>query len=113
MKIYILIAILLISSISYGASYQGKVTNVFAYQGKIFVRISNGSFNNSSGNCSSKTDGLPAYIDVNTEYGKALLSIVLIAKTTEKTVWVNVSSNSCLQGPYGPAGVLSLIDLKG
>lgn len=113
MKILCSLVLIIFSSVCYGASYQGKVTNVFAYNGRILVNIKNGSFDNPEGNCSTKTDSMPSYIDINTDYGKALLSIVLIAKTTEKLVWASASSNGCINGPLGSSGELKHIDLKG
>lgn len=109
--IFLLCILLFQVSESEAGSYQGEVTNVFAYGSKVFVTVKNGSFDNST-TCTGSTTELKLWLDPSTDYGKALLSIVLTAKTTERVVWT-LGSNSCISGPTGQAEELSAIDLKG
>lgn len=110
---YILMFCIFISygSASYAGSYQGKVSNVFAYNGKVFVYVDSGSYDNSN-TCTGSSSQLTLWLDPATDYGKALLSIVLTAKLSDRLVWV-VGTNSCLAGPGGQAEELLGIDLKG
>ncbi|MCE9685630.1 hypothetical protein LZP73_05290 [Shewanella sp. AS16] len=95
----------------YAGTYQGKVTNIYAYGGKIFVRIANGGWDSNS-TCTTSTDSFEVWLDPENEYGKALLSIALVSKTADKLVWV-AGSGTCIDGPRGKSEGLSGVDLKG
>lgn len=77
----------------------------------MFVRVSNGVWD-SNNTCTTNTDSFEVWLDPSEEYGKALLSIALISKTTDRLVWV-LGSGSCISGPRGKAEGFSGVDLKG
>lgn len=110
-KLSTAILLALITSYVYPGSYQGKVSNVFAYSDKVFVFVSEGFYDDPN-TCTDRTDRLSLWIDPATDYGKALLSISLTAKTTGRLVWAG-GSNSCIAGPGGNSEQLTTIDLKG
>jgi len=110
-KSVIFIAMVILSSTANAGSYQGYITNVFAHSGKIFILVKNGTFGNST-TCTGFTDRLSLWIDPSTDYGKALISISLTAKSSNKLVWVT-GSTTCITGPLGNSEQLSAIDLKG
>ncbi len=88
-------------------SYQGYVTNVFAVDGRVHIKLDTGAGTSQCG------AGTAYYIDVGTEFGRAMLSIAIIAKTTQTLVWV-AGTDSCLVGtPYNGSEALAQIDLKG
>lgn len=100
----------MLSSNSFAGWYQGKVTHVFPVNhegGRVYVFLDDGGGEASCGS------GKAFYIDPNTEMGKVLLSVPLVAKTTEKLVWVN-GNGKCVGGwpSQGSEAMLSM-DLKG
>lgn len=99
------------ASSTFAGSYQGKVTHIFAYGGKVFVRIGEGGWD-SSNTCTTSSSGFEVWLDPADDYGKALLSIALVSKTTDRLVWV-AGSGSCIDGPRGKAEGFNGIDLKG
>ncbi|TVZ37418.1 hypothetical protein P886_1759 [Alteromonadaceae bacterium 2753L.S.0a.02] len=102
--------IMFISTSSFAASYQGKITSVFAYNSKIFILIKNGGFDNSE-SCTNQADGMSLWLDPTQDYDKAMFSLALTAKTTDKLVWVG--GGDCIAGPFGQSAKLVAIDFKG
>lgn len=67
---------------THATSYQGYVKNVFALYGKIFIYFIGGG---SRSFCEQESaERFIAWIDPETEYGKAMLSISITAKITKK-----------------------------
>ncbi|MDH5325952.1 MAG: hypothetical protein OEZ68_00625 [Gammaproteobacteria bacterium] len=95
----------------HAGSYQGRVTNVFAYNNKVYVFVKNGNFDNNN-TCTGSVQSLTLWLDPQSDYSKAMLSIALTAKTTDKTVWV-AGNNVCTGAPSGYAEGMLAIDLKG
>lgn len=103
---------LLFSAASFGvdaSSYQGKVSNVFAYEGSIYIALNNGYYD-SEHTCG---DGRAVFrIDQRTSYGKSPLAMALAAKTAQGLVWA-AGDDSCIPGgPYGKFEMLTAVDLK-
>ena len=94
------------------ASYQGTISNVWAYGTKVYVIVGDGGFDGSSGSCPLAGNKMMFAIDPNTPYGRALLSIALTAKVTGRLAYVGGNS-ICEGGPGTNAEGLATIDLKG
>ncbi len=100
------------SNAAIASAYQGKVTHVFAHAGKVFVTVANGAFDGPV-SCTTTTDHMMLWIDPATDYGKAMISIALTAKTTDKLTWVG-GDNTCITGPGNRTSEqLVSMDLKG
>ncbi len=108
-KIFLLLT-LVFSGNAVAGWYQGTVTNVFPVDhegGRVYIFLNDGNGELSCGN------GKVFYADPNTEIGKAILSVALVAKTTGKLVWVS-GSGSCVEGwPSNGGEKIISIDLKG
>ncbi|WP_148049864.1 hypothetical protein [Gallaecimonas pentaromativorans] len=113
MRFYRLIFLfILFPSICFAAAYQGKVANVFASSNKVYIFVNKGYFDNSS-SCTGETSYFVLWLDPSTDYGRAMLSIALTAKTSKTLVWVS-GDNNCSIGPSShKAEKLLSIDLKG
>ena len=99
-------------SLSLAGSYQGQITSVFAYGGKVFLKVENGTWDDSN-TCTGRNNRLDVWLDPATDFGKALLSIALVAKTTDKQVWVVGNARCSDEGPLGRTEQLIGMDLKG
>lgn len=110
LKVIALCVLVWLVTPSFAGSYQGKVKSIFAYKGKVFVSVSDGVYDNSN-TCTGQSSALTLWLDPSVEYDKAMLSLVLTAKVTEKLVWV--SGGVCIAGPLGQAEKLAAIDFKG
>jgi len=99
------------SCASFAGSYQGTVKSVFAYNGKIYVLMREGHYDNAN-TCTGNANQFHAWVDPSTEFGKALISIALAAKVSGKVVWA-AGNNSCSAGALGLAEHLIALDLKG
>lgn len=91
---------------AYASYYQGYVVSVMADGGKILVVLANG-FGQST--CSNPK----FYLDPNAAYDRAMLSLAISAKLTEKLVYVSGNDNCQSEWPYSNAQQLNAIDLKG
>ena len=109
-KSLLLLAVFFSAVPAIAGSYQGKVTGIFAYSGKVFISVKNGSFDNPN-TCTTQASGMSLWLDPALEYDKAMLSLALSAKVTDRLVWV--AGGSCISGPSGKAAKLSAIDFKG
>ena len=107
----IVFSIILLPSFASAGSYQGKITSVFPYNGKVYVRVASGGWDNSN-TCTTGDNGFEVWLDPAEEFGKSLLSVAMVAKTTDRLVWV-VGNGSCSSGPQGQAEKINGIDLKG
>lgn len=107
------LCILLCSCFSFDANawdYQGYVSNVTIYSGKVYVVVGGGA-----GVGSNPCSSIVYIIDPGTAGGKALLATALTAKTTGRLVYV-WGDNTCSWAPYGSAAtgqVMVGLDLKG
>lgn len=111
-KIIFLSLLFLCSKSVFASAYQGKVTNVFAHAGKVFVTVAGGAFDGPV-SCTTTTDYIMLWIEPGTSYGKALISIALTAKTTDRLTWV-AGDSTCIPGPSGiTTEQLTSMDLKG
>lgn len=100
-----------VSTVCAASSYQGTVTNIFAHSDKVYVRVANGHYDNKSA-CVSTDNSIEVWLDPNAEFGKALLSLALVAKTSDKLVWL-ATDDICISGPRGIAvAKLVALDLK-
>ena len=102
----------LAATASHATSYQGTVSNVWAYGTKIYVIVGDGAFDGSSGSCPLAGNKMMFAIDPGTAYGRALLSIVLTAKVTGRLAYV-AGNGVCEGGPGNNAEGLASIDFKG
>lgn len=111
-KITCFCLLLFCSKAAISSAYQGKVINVFAYSGKVFVTVANGAFDGPV-SCTTTTTNMVLWIDPTTAYGKTLVSIALAAKTTGGLVWAG-GDNACITGPGAVASEqMVMIDFKG
>lgn len=99
------------SCASFAGSYQGTVKNAFAHNGKVYILIREGHYDNAS-TCTGNADQFHAWVDPTTKFGKALIGIALAAKESGKLVWA-AGNNSCSEGAWGLAEHLIALDLKG
>lgn len=92
---------------AYAGYYQGYVVNVMADGGKVLVTLANGS---GQSICSA---GPKFYLDPNLGCDRAMLTLAISAKLTDKLVYVSGSDNCQSEWPYNNAQQLTAIDLKG
>ena len=113
MKLFtaIIFGLICFSNLAIAGSYQGNVRSIFAYDGKVFVYVHQGSFDDSN-TCTSNENSMVFWFIPDSFYYEAIMSIVLTAKATNKLVWVG-GSGSCIDGPFGKSEQLNSIDLKG
>jgi hypothetical protein len=108
LKLFLVLVIF--SPATLATAYQGKVTNVFAWNGKIFVHFTEGG---TADYCSQSLDRYIAWIDPESEYGKTMITLAISAKLSGRLVWV-AGNGSCISAGSGRyAEVLTAIDLKG
>jgi len=107
----LLLVFAMLASDAYAGSYQGQITHVFAYVGKVYIDVQDGGFDNPT-TCTGSSDHLALWVDPSTDFGKALVSISLTAKSTGRVVWVS-GNNTCITGPLGASEQMLAIDFKG
>jgi hypothetical protein len=110
-----LLGISLVSAGADAANYQGTVTNVSPFNGKVYVVVSGGAFDGQKSACPNNTSSMLYSIDPSTPYGRALLATVLSAKLSGRLVYA-VGDGTCSTGsmfPGGSAEGLIGVDLKG
>lgn len=73
-------------SSAYASYYQGYVVSIMADGGRILVVLANGSGQSTCGNPRF-------YLDPNVAYDRAMLSLAISAKLTEKLVYVSGNDN--------------------
>jgi hypothetical protein len=91
------------------SNYAGYVSNVTAYNGKIYVALAAGAEPAGANPCS----GIAFIFDPTTVSGKSYLAIVLTAKISGKRVYI-WGDDSCSWTPYGTntSQVMTGIDLN-
>ena len=94
------------------ASYQGTVSHVWAYQGKVYLIVDNGGFDGSPGSCPSSANAMQYMMDPATPYGRALISIAMTAKVTGRLIYIG-GDGICTNGPGGTAEGIAHMDFKG
>jgi len=103
------------SSVAIAASYQGTVSNVTPYNGKVYVVVSSGGFDGTASTCPSGS-GMIYSIDPTTPFGRSLVAVSLSAKLTGRLVYA-IGDGTCAGGsPFPPTGAgegLVGLDLKG
>lgn len=91
--------------------YEGYISNVTVYKGKVYIAVGEGVGGAGSNPCA----GAIFIFDPSTSIGRALLSTSLTAKATGRRVYV-WGDNNCSWAPYGGGatgqGMVGL-DLKG
>lgn len=102
-------------STAIAASYQGTVSSVTPYQGKVYVVVSNGGFDGAASNCPFGSAMIYS-VDPATPFARSLVAVSLSAKLTGRLVYA-IGDNTCGGGaPYPPTGSgegLVGLDLKG
>lgn len=94
------------------ASYQGTVSHVWAFQGKVYLIVDNGAFDGSPGSCPTSSNAMQYVMDPATPYGRALMSIAMTAKVTGRLIYV-AGDGACTSGPGGTAEGIVHMDFKG
>jgi hypothetical protein len=79
------------------ADYEGVITNISAFNGLVYVAMSEGGTTNGGTN---PCIGNIFIIDPTTPFGKTMLSVVVLTKSTGKRAYV-WGDNSCAWTPYG------------
>lgn len=105
--------LLFAGSTAIAASYQGTISSVAPYQGKVYVVISNGYFDGAASSCPFGS-AMVYSIDPATPFGRSLVAVSLSAKLTGRVVYA-IGDNTCAGGaPFPGAGEgLVGMDLKG
>ena len=102
------------SSAAMAANYQGTISNVTPFNGKVFVIVSGGGFDGPSGTCPSGSSMIYS-ADPSTIFGRTLVAVALSAKLSGRLVYA-IGDGVCTGGSPFPNGVgegLLGVDLKG
>jgi hypothetical protein len=102
---------------AHAANYQGVVSNVTPYNGRIYVAIGEGGFDGAASACAVGSVGMGMIyaIDPATAFGRSLVTVALAAKLTGKLVYA-IGDGACAAGAPFPGGTgegLAGMDLKG
>jgi hypothetical protein len=110
-----LAALSVVASSAHAANYQGIVSSVTPYNGKVYVAIGDGGFDGAASACAYGGVAMVFSIDPNTAFGRSLLAVALAAKLTGKVVYA-VGDGACAAGSMLPGSSsegLAGLDLKG
>lgn len=101
-------AALLGSQTSSAGEYQGQILNIFAVGQKVVVAISSGG---GTGYCGG-TGIAKFWLDPTVEYDRTMLALVLTAKTTSATVYMQGNDTCITDWPYSTSQRLLAINLN-
>jgi hypothetical protein len=96
------------------ANYQGTVSHVMPYNGKVYIVIQNGSFDGAASACPFNGASMVYGIDLSNAFGHALEAVALSARLTGKLVYA-VGDGNCIAGnPFAGSTSESLagLDIK-
>ncbi len=114
-KLLILVGALMLWSQATAGSYQGLVTNVTPFNGKVYVVVANGGFDGAASSCATG-NGIVYSFDPATPFGRSLLAVSLSAKLSGVLAYA-IGDAICNGGsPFPPTGIgegLIGMDLKG
>lgn len=110
-----LVAAYIFSSHANAASYQGTISNISVYLNKIYMVVTNGTFDGTPSTCGT-TANMVFWFDPATSAGKAALALAITAKTTGRLVYV-IGDGVCVGGSIylnsGMSEGLLGLDFKG
>lgn len=104
-----------VTSPAESASYQGTVTNVSPYNGKVYVVIAGGAFDGPASTCAGTSSAMVYSIDPSTSFGRSLVAVAISAKLSGRLIYA-MGDNSCAWGSPFPGSMnegMVGMDLKG